>query len=59
MQNRTVAAADQIASDIWERPCTREASAFPGKDLHAYKFWPHMGRVDNVFGGIPSARVLE
>jgi glycine dehydrogenase len=42
--------ADQIASDAWNRPYTREAAAFPAKDLHDYKFWPHVSRVDNVFG---------
>jgi glycine dehydrogenase len=42
--------ADQIASDAWNRPYTREQAAFPAKWLHEFKFWPHVGRVDNVFG---------
>jgi glycine dehydrogenase len=42
--------ADQIASDSWNRPYTREAAAFPAASLHDYKFWPHVSRVDNVFG---------
>jgi glycine dehydrogenase len=42
--------ADQIASDNWNRPYTREQAAFPAKNLHDYKFWPHVSRVDNVFG---------
>jgi glycine dehydrogenase len=42
--------ADQIASDSWNRPYTRETAAFPAKSLHDYKFWPHVSRVDNVFG---------
>jgi glycine dehydrogenase len=42
--------ADQIASDNWNRPYTREAAAFPARSLHDYKFWPHVSRVDNVFG---------
>jgi len=42
--------ADQIASDNWNRPYSREQAAFPAKDLHDYKFWPHVSRVDNVFG---------
>ena len=42
--------ADQIASDHWNRPYSREQAAFPSKDLHDYKFWPHVSRVDNVFG---------
>ncbi len=42
--------ADQIASDAWNRPYSREQAAFPAKDLLDYKFWPHVSRVDNVFG---------
>jgi glycine dehydrogenase len=42
--------ADQIASDNWNRPYSREAAAFPAKSLHDYKFWPPVARVDNVFG---------
>lgn len=42
--------ADQIASDAWNRPYSREAAAFPAKSLLEYKFWPHVARVDNVFG---------
>jgi glycine dehydrogenase len=42
--------ADQIASDNWNRPYSREAAAFPAKSLLEYKFWPPVARVDNVFG---------
>ena len=42
--------ADQIAGDDWNRPYSRAQAAFPAKDLHDYKFWPHVSRVDNVFG---------
>ncbi|KAB2645749.1 MAG: aminomethyl-transferring glycine dehydrogenase [Verrucomicrobia bacterium] len=42
--------ADMIASDNWNKPYTREQAAFPAKSLHEYKFWPHVARVDNVFG---------
>ncbi len=42
--------ADMIASDNWNRPYSREQAAFPAKWLHEFKFWPHVGRVDNVFG---------
>jgi glycine dehydrogenase len=42
--------ADTIASDHWNRPYSREQAAFPAKSLLDYKFWPHVGRVDNVFG---------
>ena len=42
--------ADIIASDAWNRPYSRQQAAFPVKSLLDYKFWPHVGRVDNVFG---------
>ena len=42
--------ADMIVSDNWNKPYTREQAAFPAKWLHEFKFWPHVGRVDNVFG---------
>jgi len=42
--------ADQIASDAWDRPYTREQAGFPAPGLHDQKFWPHVSRVDNVFG---------
>jgi glycine dehydrogenase len=42
--------ADQVASDHWNHPYSREQAAFPVKSLHDYKFWPHVSRVDNVFG---------
>jgi glycine dehydrogenase len=42
--------ADQIATDNWNRPYSREAAAFPAPSLHELKFWPHVARVDNVYG---------
>ena len=42
--------ADMIASDNWNKPYTREQAAFPAKSLLEYKFWPHVARVDNVYG---------
>ncbi len=42
--------ADMIASDNWARPYTREQAAFPAKWLHDHKFWPAVGRIDNVYG---------
>jgi glycine dehydrogenase len=42
--------ADQVASDNWNRPYSREQAVFPAASLHDYKFWPHVSRVDNVFG---------
>jgi glycine dehydrogenase len=42
--------ADVVAADNWDRPYLREAAAFPVKSVREYKFWPAVGRVDNVFG---------
>lgn len=42
--------ADTIAVEKWEHPYSREQAAFPAKWLHDYKFWPAVGRIDNVFG---------
>jgi glycine dehydrogenase len=42
--------ADMVAADNWNRPYSRESAAFPVPGLRDYKFWPAVGRVDNVFG---------
>ncbi len=42
--------ADQVAGDVWDRPYTRMKAAFPSPHQLEYKFWPHVGRIDNVFG---------
>jgi len=42
--------ARQIASDKWDRPYSREQAAFPTAWTKEFKFWPHVGRIDNVYG---------
>ena len=42
--------ADMIAADTWARPYTREQACFPASWLHQCKFWPNVGRIDNVYG---------
>jgi glycine dehydrogenase len=42
--------ADQVANDKWDHPYSRQQAAFPAKSLLDYKFWPHVSRVDNVYG---------
>lgn len=42
--------ADMIASERWERPYTREQACFPAKSSREFKFWPAVGRIDNVYG---------
>jgi glycine dehydrogenase len=42
--------ADMLATETWTHPYTREQACFPAKWLHDYKFWPAVGRIDNVYG---------
>jgi glycine dehydrogenase len=42
-------AASLVAAD-WERPYSRETGAFPLASLKQLKYWPPVGRVDNVYG---------
>ena len=42
--------ADMVAADNWNRPYSREQAAFPAPWLRDHKFWPAVGRVDNVHG---------
>ena len=39
-----------IASDNRNHPHSREQAVFPAKWLHDHKFWPAVGRIDNVYG---------
>ena len=42
-------AASLMGAD-WDRPYSREVGAFPVASLKAVKYWPTVGRVDNVYG---------
>ncbi len=42
--------AKVIASEEWNRPYSRELAAFPSRWTRISKFWPAVGRVDNVYG---------
>jgi len=42
--------ASTIASDKWDHPYSREQAAFPTAFVRENKFWPYVGRVDNVYG---------
>ncbi len=42
--------ADMVAANDWSHPYTREQAAYPAPWLREHKFWPAVGRVDNVFG---------
>ena len=42
--------AKVVCADEWTRPYSRELAAFPDRFTRASKFWPAVGRVDNVYG---------
>jgi glycine dehydrogenase len=39
-----------VCADRWDRPYPREQAAFPAPWLRQHKYWPTVGRVDNVYG---------
>ncbi|MFH1498766.1 MAG: aminomethyl-transferring glycine dehydrogenase [Verrucomicrobiota bacterium] len=39
-----------VCADEWTRPYSRELAAFPAPWCRESKFWPAVGRVDNVYG---------
>jgi glycine dehydrogenase len=41
---------EQVVSDEWDRPYSRERAAFPAPGLRARKVWPTVARIDNMFG---------
>jgi glycine dehydrogenase len=42
--------AEQICSDQWNRPYSRESAAYPLQSLKENKFWPPVGRINNPYG---------
>jgi glycine dehydrogenase len=42
--------ADVVTANNWDRPYSRESAAYPVQCLRDFKFWPAVGRVDNVYG---------
>jgi len=42
--------AAQVTADVWSHPYSREVAAFPAPWTKAHKFWPSVGRIDNVYG---------
>jgi glycine dehydrogenase len=42
--------ADVVCGDDWGRAYPREQAAFPLPYLRQHKFWPSVGRIDNVHG---------
>ena len=39
-----------VTGDDWDRPYTRERAAFPAPWVREHKFWPSVGRLNNVLG---------
>ena len=53
-QNNVIKNAPHTAMSVimgeWKRPYTREQAAFPAPWTVEHKFWPCVGRIDNVWG---------
>jgi glycine dehydrogenase len=39
-----------ITADAWTHGYSREQAAFPARWVRGHKFWPAVGRIDNVYG---------
>ena len=42
--------AKMVISDKWDHLYSRELAAYPLAYLREHKYWPVVGRVDNVYG---------
>jgi len=42
--------AAAVLSDDWKHKYPRELAAYPVKSLRETKYWPPVGRADNVYG---------
>jgi glycine dehydrogenase len=42
--------AQVLTADVWERKYSREVAAYPLPSLRKQKYWPPVGRADNVYG---------
>jgi len=42
--------AEVLTADVWERKYSREVAAYPVPSLRKAKYWPPVGRADNVYG---------
>jgi glycine dehydrogenase len=49
LKNAPHTAPSLLASE-WSHPYTREQAAYPAAWLRQHKFWPTVGRIDNVWG---------
>ena len=42
--------AEELVADAWTHAYSREQAAYPVPELRTRKYWPPVGRVDNVYG---------
>ncbi|MEA3147944.1 MAG: glycine dehydrogenase [Verrucomicrobiota bacterium] len=42
--------AQDLLADNWDRSYSRESAAYPAPWTREHKFWPVVGRIDNVYG---------
>jgi glycine dehydrogenase len=42
--------AEALLANEWQHPYSREQAAFPLPWTREFKFWPSVGRIDNVYG---------
>ena len=42
--------AEVLIADHWDRQYSREVAAYPLPSLRKAKYWPPVGRADNVYG---------
>jgi len=42
--------AEALLASTWNHPYSREEAAFPAPWTREHKFWPAVGRIDNVYG---------
>jgi glycine dehydrogenase len=41
---------EQVVSDGWDRPYSRERAGFPSPATRSHKVWPTVTRIDQAFG---------
>jgi len=42
--------ARTLTATEWDRPYTREQAVFPTAATLAHKYWPPVGRIDDLYG---------
>ena len=42
--------AKKLITEVWNHKYSREKAAYPVEGMHQNKYWPPIGRVDNVYG---------